>query len=188
MDLSGCNDHLAPRIPPWTGASSRDGAVLVLSHHGALDAAGSEQAIERAESFSRDAGDATSVRKRLVNLLVEALGNLVRHVDEEGRPSVKVEVWQEQDHYRMLFCNDVPVTTAALLVHRIELLNEMDEEALKAHYTMLLANEGRTERGGAGLGLVTMARRSARPMHATACTRAEGRAYLCLELALERQT
>ena len=159
----------------------------MLSHQGPLDAARSEAAIEQAESFSRDAGDPTAVRKRLVNLLLEALGNLVRHVDEEGRPSVKVEVWQEQDHYRMLFCNDVPVTTAALLVHRIELLNEMDEEALKTHYAKLLANEGRTERGGAGLGLVTMARRSARPMHATASPRSEGRAFLCLELALERQ-
>lgn len=188
MDLSGSSDHLAPRIPPWTGTSPSDGAVLVLSHYGALDAAGSEQAIEKAESFSRDTGDATSVRKRLVNLLLEALGNLVRHVDEEGRPSVKVEVWQEQEHYRMQFCNDVPVTTAALLVHRIELLNEMDEEALKTHYNKLLSNDGRTERGGAGLGLVTMARRSARPMRASACPRAQGRAYLCLELALERQT
>jgi hypothetical protein len=62
----------------------------------------------------------------------------------------------------------------------------MDEGDLRVHYMKLLANDGRTERGGAGLGLLTMARKSARPMVARTLPRDDDSAYFALELAVLR--
>ncbi|HMC97292.1 MAG TPA: DUF6272 family protein, partial [Flavobacteriales bacterium] len=88
--------------------------------------------------------------------------------------------------YRLLMGNALPLATAALLTHRVGVLNEMDEVDLREYYRRLLANEARTERGGAGLGLLTMARKCTRPMVARTLPRDSGSAYFALELAVLR--
>ena len=81
---------------------------------------------------------------------------------------------------------EYPGWLARLLTHRVGILNEMDEGDLRQHYMKLLANDGRTERGGAGLGLLTMARKSARPMVVRTLPRDGDSAYFALELAVLR--
>ena len=91
------------------------------------------------------------------------------------------------DGYRFAMGNAMPCVTATAIEHRIGLLNEMDGAELKEQYLKLLANDARSEHGGAGLGLFTMARRSDRPMVVNAAVLDPSLAYLCLELKVARQ-
>ncbi|HRH38915.1 MAG TPA: DUF6272 family protein, partial [Flavobacteriales bacterium] len=118
----------------------------------------------KAEAHSVGTGDPVSLRKRLFNVLVEGLENLNRHVAESDRTSCSALLMDDGRSYRLVLGNAVPLAAAALLMHRVSVLNEMDDVDLKEHFMKLLASDGRTERGGAGLGLITMARKSARPM------------------------
>lgn len=132
------------------------------------------------------AGDTVTMRKRLVNVLVEALENMHKHAPKEHRETAFAILVERGDGYRMMMGNAIPVATAALLVHRVGILNEMEDVDLKEHFLRLLANDGRTDRGGAGLGLITMARKSARPMVPHTMPKDERTAYFALELAVLR--
>ena len=106
-----------------------------------------------------------------------------RHIDADLADSCCAFLVDKGDGYRLFLGNALPVAAAALLVHRVSVLNEMD---LKEHFLKLLANDGRTDRGGAGLGLITMARKSAKPMLVRSIRRDANTAYMALELAVLR--
>ncbi|MEO8591284.1 MAG: DUF6272 family protein [Flavobacteriales bacterium] len=145
-----------------------------------------EALLATAEEASLSLRDAVSMRKRLFNVLVEGLDNIRLHASEDHRESIFAVLVDTPAGYKLLMGNALPVAMAALLTHRVGVLNEMDEADLREYHLKLLANDGRTERGGAGLGLLTMARKSARPMVTHTFPRDEGSAYFALELAVLR--
>ena len=169
------------------GGGPFPGEELVFRHQGAMDHVMVGHFSAMVEEASREAGDPTLVRKRMVNVLMEAMENLCRHVDPAHQQSIRVVLVHTASAYRLLLCNITRQATAAVLVSRLEILNGMDDEALKNHHMVLLENEGRTEGGGAGLGLVTMARRSRRPMAACTYPVDGSHAWFCMELTVERK-
>lgn len=174
---------------PWPAELIRGaaGARVLFEHHGAMEHGTVERLLAEAEEASMLAGDPVGLRKRLFNVLVEGLENVHRHTLPEHQHSGFAALVADADGYRLLFANAVPVAMAALLTHRVSILNEMDEDALKAHYLTLLASEGRTERGGAGLGLLTMARKSARPIVVQVRNLDPMHAMVALELRVDRK-
>lgn len=162
------------------------GAEVVFEHRGAVDPDVVQQLLSVAENASVSAGDPVPLRKRLFNLLLEGLENVHRHVAEEHRTTPWAVLLRVPDGYRISIGNAMPVAMAALLTYRVGILNEMDENDLKEHYRLLLANDARTERGGAGLGLLTMARKSVLPIVARSYSMDERTAYLMLELSVSR--
>ena len=65
-----------------------------------------------------------------------------------------------------------------------DILNEMDEADLKEHYLKLLSNSARSEHGGAGLGLLTMARKSAKPIVVRTARLCSMAAFLIMEVRI----
>ena len=145
-----------------------------------------EELVGVVETHSIGAGDGVGLRKRLISIVVEGLDNIRLHAPEAERSSGFAAVFDEGTGYRLFFGNAMPLATAALLHHRSGLLNEMDEVDLREHFMKLLALDGRTANGGAGLGLITMARKCARPMVAHCLPKDERMAYFALELRLVR--
>jgi hypothetical protein len=127
-----------------------------------------------------------TVRKRLFNVLVEGLENVHHHAVEGHRSSAFAVLVDTGDGYRLALGNSMPVARAALLTHRVEVLNSMDEADLKQHFMLMLGNDSRTERGGAGLGLLTMARKCHRPMVVRTFPMDQHSAYLVMEVAVLR--
>jgi len=157
---------------------------VIFAYCGTLDRPLLEELLARAEHQSLAANDPTPLRKRLYNVLVEGLENVHRHTPPELSDSGFALLVREGSTYRIALGNALPLAAATLLTHRVEILNDMDDADLREHYLKLLANEGRTERGGAGLGLLTMARKTARPMVARTIPRDQITAYVAVELSL----
>lgn len=160
--------------------------VVVFEHHGSMDPTTLHILLTKAEEASLAAGDGVGLRKRLFNVLVEGLENMQRHTMDPHRESGIAVLVDRGDGYRLLLGNALPVASAALLVHRVGVLNEMEEVDMKEYFLKLLANDGRTDRGGAGLGLITMARKSAKPMLVHSVPKDEHTAYFALEIAVLR--
>lgn len=176
-------------LQPWSEAIAAQfraelGAEVVFEHRGVLDQATVQQLLNMAEEVSIEAKDPLPLRKRLFNVLVEGLENVHHHISEEQRSTAWAVLVKSTGGYRISLGNAMPVAMAALLSHRVGILNEMDEVDLKDHYMRLLANDARTERGGAGLGLLTMARKTTRPMVARTYPMDEHTAYVMLELTV----
>ncbi len=163
---------------------SADSVVLRLT--GVVGHAELERFVQHAEAWSLEAADGVVTRKRLLNVLVEALENLRTHTDPALAHTSFAVLKADEQAYTLLVGNAMPSASAAVVSHRIEVLNAMSEPDLKQHYLLLLGNTGRTDRGGAGLGLITIARKSARPLNVTSRVRDEATRYLILEARILR--
>lgn len=179
-------EHAHWSAPHVARVRMRSGAEVLFLHQGEVDHSVVERLLAQAERWCMEDGVPMGVRKRLFNVLVEALENLHHHALDEHRSGTWACLLREADAYIVLFGNPVLQTTALLLQNRINILNEMDEETLKQHYLTLLSNEGRTERGGAGLGLLTMARKSKRPIGLVYEVVDEFKARVVMELSVPR--
>lgn len=146
-----------------------------------------ERLIALAEHSSLENGDATVTRKRLVSVLLEGLENLHHHPPPALRNTAMALLVDTADGYRFAMGNAMSNAMAASIEHRIDVFNDMSEADLKEHYLKLLANDARSEHGGAGLGLFTMARKSERPMVVRCSALDPAYAYLSLEIAVSRR-
>jgi hypothetical protein len=158
------------------------GAVVLFMHQGPVDRAVLERLLSTSERICSEDNVPRLVRKRLFMVLVEALENLHHHAPETDRDAVWASLLRSTGAYHLLVGNPASQSAANMLEHRLDVINEMDDEALKHHYMMVLSNDGRTERGGAGLGLLTMARKSERPIRLCVAPRDPHTALLVLEL------
>lgn len=185
------NRSASSGTPHWSqgeglGLAAEAGVSVVFHHTGEIDHGTLQSLVDQAEAWSLDAGDSVVTRKRLLNVLVEALENLRVHAPAEFIATVFARLHAEDGSYRLYVGNALHSATAEVLQHRIEVLNAMDDAELKEHFLRLLSHDARTERGGAGLGLITMARKAHRPLLMSTFQRDHGTRYLVLQARVLR--
>jgi hypothetical protein len=165
--------------------TEEEGAQVVFAHHGPIDHQRIQDLLALSEEASVALDEGVSTRKRMMNVLVEGLENIHRHALQSHRDAGFALLVRTSMGYTITFGNAVPLAMAALLTHRVGILNEMDDTDLKEHYLKLLANSARSDQGGAGLGLLTMARKCKRPIHVRTTKLCPQSALLTLELRVE---
>lgn len=175
----------AAREALWSSDPRENDGVLI-HHVGPIDAGFIQGSLDLIESHSLRKSEPTVFRKRLFSVLVEGLENIHRHSSGAHNATAGLILAVDHNGYRMLLGNGMPRVMATMLAHRIELLNVMDDADLKDHFLKLLSNEGRTERGGAGLGLMTIARKSTRPLIFRSMDVDEHTVYGSLEVRIAR--
>lgn len=158
------------------------GSRVLFSHHGSLDHDTVHHLLATAETSSLEMADDIGPRKRMMNVLVEGLENIQRHSLPTHREIAFAMLGRHVGGYSISLGNAVPTAIAALIGHRVGILNEMDDADLKEHYLKLLSNGARSDHGGAGLGLLTMARKSERPIDVRTCKLGTSIALLVMEL------
>ncbi len=111
------------------------------------------------------------VKKKVFNILVECLQNLYHHIDQEDVAHVPAEeksallmIAKGPVNYQITTGNYMKTVDRAELENKIELVNGMDKDELKAYYKKVL-NEGKmSAKGTAGLGMIDIARKSGQPL------------------------
>jgi hypothetical protein len=157
-------------------------ARVVVAYSGLIDHARVQQILADAESASLQAEDTMPLRKRMMNVLVEGLENIHHHTLPSHREASCIVLARDSNGYSVSLGNAVPLAMAALITHRVGILNEMDEADLKEHYLKLLSNSARSEHGGAGLGLLTMARKCTKPLVVSTSRLCPTAAFLTMEM------
>ena len=98
---------------------------MVFEYAGPVDRNKLDELVEIAEARSLAVRDGVSIRKRLFNVLVEGLENIHRHTPIEFADSGFALLERRDGHYRVVIGNTLPAASAALLSHRVEVLNDM---------------------------------------------------------------
>ncbi|MDX9749847.1 MAG: SiaB family protein kinase [Flavobacteriales bacterium] len=101
------------------------------------------------------------MRSRLSFVLVEAFQNIIRHRAQEGGRSMLM-VQRGGAGCVVSAVNPVTVEEGRALRQRMESIHGLDLAQLKALFLQRLQGSSTSARGGAGLGLIEMARRSGR--------------------------
>jgi hypothetical protein len=109
------------------------------------------------------------LKKKVNNILVECLQNVYHHMedftaDEKSNSNVASAMFlickDKNDHYHIVTGNHMLNSNTEKLKKKIDEINAMTKEELKNHYLESLKSSELSSKGGAGLGMIDMARKS----------------------------
>ena len=104
-----------------------------------------------------------SVRRKIFHVMVEMLQNITRHsadYDEAGSGNGIFVIGERKDYYYIITGNVVKSSVVRDLEDNIEMLNEMDREALNDLHKKQIKLGEISLKGGAGLGLIDIIRKT----------------------------
>ncbi len=162
-------------------------AVVVFQQLGPMGTDDVARLMGMAEADCHARGMAIGVRKRILQVVMEAVDNLQRHklpIMAGGSFALLV---RDGRGYRLATGNAVPYATGLVLADRITVLNMMEPQDLKDQYLKTLANNLRSRRGGAGLGLLTLARKSTAALKVSCSQLGPFTTYFMLEVEVDVQ-
>lgn len=120
------------------------------------------------EAKMTNLGVESKKKKRVFNILVECFQNLYHHIEEFGstpegfdhQKSALIIVKYDAGKFTVTTGNFVRNERIPELKRKLDMVNELNHEALRSLYREKLENDGRTDKGTAGLGLIDIARKS----------------------------
>lgn len=110
--------------------------------------------------------ESKSSRKKISFLIAECFQNIVRHSNEDSKEAVGFHVpemfllRQRNSLHHLVTTNAVRSKDSLKLKESIDHLKTLSKDELKALYLDVFNGGGLSEKGGAGLGLIEMARKS----------------------------
>ena len=142
------------------------GYNLTYAYNGDFSQELTNKILSFAEANMEDAEESSKVKKKVYFILVESLQNITRHQDA---PSVKKQaqttpgfflIHRLANNYHIISGNIIENTKIDSLRNILNKVNSLDQDSLKALQKEVLSQGTFSEKGGAGLGLIEMARKS----------------------------
>ena len=117
------------------------------------------------------------LKKKVYNVLVECLQNLYHHMDEVSFNDLDEEakitrsaifmIGKQQEYYSIITGNYILTKNVDGFKAKLDKINNMDKEQLKDYYKEVLSEGGFSEKGGGGLGMIDIARKSGQKLDYT---------------------
>ena len=106
------------------------------------------------------ANEPVKVKKRVYTILVEGLQNITRHQEGPHDHKSFFGVEQTGEYYYITMSNIILNQNIDRLSNQLDQINSLKQEELKKFYKQALMENELSAKGGAGLGLIEMARKS----------------------------
>jgi hypothetical protein len=142
---------------------------LILVYEGEFTQEITKSVLAMAERNMDSMGEESSIKRKVFNVMVECLQNIVRHGEDYNPTDDKKQtaifmIGKMDDEYVITSGNPVTKEAANTLKEKLDKINSLDKEGLKALYKEIIKGTEISEKGGAGLGFVDMARKSGRKL------------------------
>ena len=112
------------------------------------------------------------VKKKVYNVLVECLQNLYHHMDEQqvedNNNRVRAAIFmigKVDSQYNIITGNYIQNQNVAGLKARLDHINTLSKEELKDYYKQVLDNGMMSDKGGGGLGMIDIARKTGQKLN-----------------------
>jgi len=126
--------------------------------------------LEKIEEVLNDTDTDIKTFKKIYHISVEALQNLYHHSDSPNRNGnriennivfiLKKENGKTNDKFNILTGNFINKSNTRLLKERIDQLNFLSKDEIRTLYKLILNNNEFSEKGGGGLGMIDLVKRS----------------------------
>jgi len=140
------------------------GNTLEYTYRGVVDSAVVENILSLAESSFGDVKEQLLVRKKVYFVMVETLQNITRHQDLFDDPDFDQSglfiLRRSNNTYSITSGNLIKNDQIEILRQKLEIVNSKNAEELKDYAREVLSKGTFSKKGGAGLGLIEMARKS----------------------------
>jgi hypothetical protein len=161
--------------------------LVLVSHFGEFNQSKIDQLIRIVESSVLEQGDKRQAMKRVYGAMVEVMQNMAIHStrDQQNRMYGYIILTRTPEHYLIEAGNLILQVSSESLKQRLDALNAMDKNQIRRAYVDTLCNEDFTDKGGAGLGMLTVAKRASQPIGYTITRLENPFAYLSLSISLD---
>lgn len=140
----------------------------ILMYKGNVDSDVINHVLDTVEDKMVQVDEQPKLRKKVYNVLVESLQNLYHHVDSvpsdfEDQSAEKyglLVVKKVAGGYRIITGNFVQAENMEKLEEKIKRINRSSHEEIKELYKFILNHQRISAKGGGGLGLVDIARKT----------------------------
>lgn len=138
---------------------------LVLVYEGEFTQEITKSVLSMAERNLESTGEEEGIKRKVFNVMVECLQNICKHTDQyEKQNQVKDSaifiIGKEEGDYNIISGNSIENQNIPNLESKLKLINSLDKDGLKSLYKEIISNTELSDKGGAGLGFVDMARKS----------------------------
>lgn len=131
-------------------------------------------------------GEDPVIRRKVFNVMVESLQNIVKHnepsADTEKARTAIFLIGRETDGYSISSGNPISKDRVPELKAALEEINNLDQSGLKQLYKDIIRGTTLSEKGGAGLGFVDMARKSGEKLSFDFPEISEAYCFFCLKI------
>ncbi len=152
--------HHSLQIDDWLNNHYK--GRLVYAYKGSISAEIVSQCLKQIEQFLSETNTLLTRPKTVVHISIELIQNIFHHaipyygVDRFGA----VKMVYLPNGLQMEFLNVITKDKAILLHERIQQLNILSKDELKKLHLLILSNNEYSKKGGGGLGLVDVAKKS----------------------------
>lgn len=139
---------------------------IIMSYKGAASGDLLSSIIDIAQSRLADIESRSVVKKKVFSVLVEILQNIYHHFEDANSSNLKDDdsvifiLAKTQDKYYITTGNYIRAEDVETLKKRIDSINALSADQLKEEYRKTLNSGTMSEKGGAGLGIMDIARKS----------------------------
>ena len=167
---------------------------LILVYEGDFTQETTKSILSMAERNLDSSGEDSGIKRKVFNVMVEALQNIVKHNSEQGQKagslisqSAIFMISKDDTRYCVMTGNPIPKSGVARLTENLHLLNSKNKEGLKEMYKAIIKNTQISDKGGAGLGFVDMARKSGEKLEFVFPEVDPDHNFFCLKVNISRE-
>jgi len=181
-----CNSTYQEIYGRYNAMSSKK---IVVSHFGEFTQDLVNSISNGMEEAMYEAGDRKGTVKRMFSILVEGLQNIRLHgeKDEDGNQASFLIIAQDSEEYLVTIGNLVLNSNRAGVEKRLVEINGYDEKQVKSLYMDVLTDGIISNKGGAGLGFITMAMKSKNKLNYTIEEINDNLSCFSIEIKIDRQ-
>jgi hypothetical protein len=166
---------------------------LILVYQGDFTQETTKSILAMAERNIDSSGEDSSIKRKVFNVMVESLQNIVKHSDElvDGTTRSHAAIFligREDTRYTIMSGNPIRKENIPALKEKLELINGLDKDGLKDLYKEIIKNTTISDKGGAGLGFVDMARKSGEKIQFVFPEMSAEYCFFCLKVNVQRET
>jgi len=166
---------------------------LILVYQGDFTQETTKSILAMAERNIDSSGEEANIKRKVFNVMVEALQNIVKHSDElvEGQMRSHAAIFligRQTNRYSIMSGNPIRKENVAGLQKKLEQINSLDKDGLKELYKEIIKNTTISDKGGAGLGFVDMARKSGEKLVFEFPEMSPEYCFFCLTVHVARET
>ncbi len=148
--------------------SKLNGNDVLIAYKGNVSSELISNVLEVVEARMDDYSEDSKIRKKVYNVLVESLQNLYHHIDVLPVELQKnfdekfgiLVVSRVENKYKISTGNFIESHRVPQLKGKIDKINSMTPDELKDMYKFILNHQRLSDKGGGGLGLVDIARKT----------------------------
>ena len=147
---------------------------IMLSFKGDITSELLTSILQIMESKLENIQEEPKIKKKVYNVLVECLQNLYHHLDakpvdgSDPDSAIRTAIFmigRLNGEYTIITGNYILSSGVESLRNKLDKINAMTKEELKEYYKEVLNNEEFSEKGGGGLGMIDIARKSGQKLN-----------------------